>query len=539
MKALRRPAALAAVSCALLGAAAPSAAAHQRSTVPRLDWSACGDAPGVQCTTARVPLDYDHPHGRSISLFVARSSATDPAHRIGTLFFNFGGPGGTAADSVEAAGADVFPALGGRFDIVGMDPRGVGQSTPSIDCRANQETQGIYSQPFTTPFNLDVGALLAKDRGYIDQCLAQNPSGILSHVSTANVARDIDLLRRAMGDAQISYLGFSYGTFLGATYASLFPSHYRAMVLDGPVDANAYVNDPLRALSSQSSAFERALGRFFQACAAHQDACLGFGGDDPWSAYDELVDHADATPLPADGYTPDPRPVDGDDIRFGTALGLYAKQFWPLLAEALSDAAQGDGSLLRLLTDAFYGRLDDGSYDPSSDRYFTIGATEQRYPRDLGTYLAAGLRSWNQHEHFYWNNGYTELNYGLWPARDRDAFDGPFRIPGSAVTPLVVATRYDPATPYRGALDLAGDLGNARLLKMIGDGHTAYSGNSSCVDAAVEAYLEELTLPAPGTTCRQEVPFAQATAAAQARSSSGASVRRASRLLRREMRTVR
>ena len=219
-------------------AAAPNASATNSS----LNWKPCGDAPNVQCATLRAPLDYDHPDGDQVKLFIARSPAT--GHRIGSLFYNPGGPGGTVADFFEALGADGFPGLNEHFDIIGMDPRGVGQSTPSIDCKVNQETLGIYSEPFTTPFNLDVGDLIAKDRRYINRCIDRN-DGILAHVSTANVARDMDLLRKALGERKLNYFGYSYGTFLGATYASLFPNNYRAMVLDGPLDADGYINNPL------------------------------------------------------------------------------------------------------------------------------------------------------------------------------------------------------------------------------------------------------------------------------------------------------
>jgi pimeloyl-ACP methyl ester carboxylesterase len=328
------------VICALGGAAAPAASAAGRvgPAIGAQSWSPCGDAAGVQCATVRVPLDYDRPQGRTISLHVARSAATDPAHRIGSLFFNFGGPGGTAAAALEARGAGLFPGLGDRFDIVAMDPRGVGQSEPSIDCRADQERFGIYSQPFATPANLDFLGLVAKDQRYIRRCLELNSRAILAHVSTANVARDMDLLRQGLGERTLTYLGYSYGTLLGATYASLFPGRYRKMVLDGPLDATGYINDPLATLSAQSSGFERALGRFLQACAADQAACRGFGGSDPWDAYDELLDRLDHSPLPATGYPPDPRPVDGDDARGGTAVALYNKASWPFLAEALAAA---------------------------------------------------------------------------------------------------------------------------------------------------------------------------------------------------------
>jgi pimeloyl-ACP methyl ester carboxylesterase len=500
-----RRASLAAAAVIALLAVAPTASAQ-----PSLNWKACGDAPNVQCATLRAPLDYDKPHGDAVKLFVARSPATDKPRRIGSLFLNFGGPGGTIADFIQATGADGFPALNERFDLIGMDPRGVGQSEPAIDCKVNQETTGIYSEPFTTPFNLDAGALIAKDRRYINRCIALN-DGILAHVSTANVARDMDLLREALRERKLNYFGFSYGTFLGTTYASLFPGNYRAMVLDGPLDPERYINRPMQGLKDQTAGFERAFGRFMQACAADQAACAGFGGSDPWDAYDRLIDQANASPLPAAGYTPDPRPVDGDDVIAAAVVPMYAKQLWPLLAQALSLAQDGDGTLIRALTDEFfYGRdPDTGEFSPGLDRYFTIGASEQRYTRGIGRYLEAGDDAWGEFDHFYFNLGYTELNYGLYPIHDRDAYYGPFKASRSSPTPLVVATTYDPATPYRGALRLVRDLSNARLLTMRGDGHTAYgNGSPDCIDTAIEEYVNTLTLPASGTSCRQDIPFA-------------------------------
>lgn len=493
---------LAATAACVLLCAAPGAAAQRGPQVPMLDWQPCGQSANVTCTTVAVPRDYDHPQGASLELFVAKSPATDQVHKIGSLFINFGGPGGSAADRIEALGATLQPGLNARFDIIAMDPRGVGQSQPSIDCKADQETEGLYAQPFTTPDNLDVRALIAKDTGYIQRCLTLNRA-VLPYVSTANVARDIDLIRQALGERQITYFGYSYGTFLGATYASLFPNNYRAMVLDGPVDATAYVNDPLRNLSAQSTGFERALGRFLQACARDQAACRGFGGADPSDAYDQLLDGLDSTPVPA----ADGRAVDGDDARAGTAQALYNKRSWPFLAQALVDLQHGDGTRMRLAADGFYGRNPDGTYEPLLDRYATITALEQEYPYGVGTYLRAGQQSWDEHEHFWWNNGYVELHYGLYPVQPNNAFYGPFRVPGSSPTTLVVATTYDPATPYRGARDLVRDLGNARLLTMRGDGHTAYPGNSVCIDAAVEAYANDGALPPSGSQCQQDVGF--------------------------------
>ena len=254
------------VVCALVGMLLLGAPAALARSAPTLTWRDCGDA-GAQCATAKVPKDYGSPGRGTLKLAVAKAPAT--GKKRGSLFFNFGGPGAPAAIYVETYGADLFPALNEHFDIIGMDPRGTGESEPAIDCKANQETEGFYSEPFQTPENLDAGALFRKDRRYIGKCLRNNP-GILPYVGTANVARDMDGLRQAVGDKKLTYLGFSYGTFLGATYASLFPNKYRALVLDGPVDATSYANTPSRDLLEQTSGFERELGRFLQACAADQ-----------------------------------------------------------------------------------------------------------------------------------------------------------------------------------------------------------------------------------------------------------------------------
>lgn len=487
-----------------VGAGAPGALAQE------LAWQACGNA-GAECATATVPRDYETPDGRTLDIAVARVKATDPQKRIGSLFVNFGGPGAPATIYVEAFGADLFKTLSDRFDIVGVDPRGTGRSEGAIDCKVDQESQGIYSQPFTTPLNLNVSELIATDQRYIERCRQLNDADVLPYVSTANTARDMDWVRDALGEPKLSYLGFSYGTFLGATYASLFPTHYRALVLDGALDADRYINKPLESLREQTSGIERALGRFLAACAGDQVACSRFGGADPWTAFDELIKKADRQSLP----TTQGRPLDGDDIRAGAAQAKYSKGSWGELGQALAQAAAGDGTLMRGIADSFYGRNADGSYDPLLDRYYTIGALEQRYPKMVvDPYLEAGDHSWGLFDHAFWNHGYTELAWGLWPVTPRGVFRGPFEAAAGSPTALVVATTYDPATPYRGSVRLTRDLGNARLLTMRGDGHTAYDGNSPCIDTAVDAYLEDGVVPAEGTTCVQDVPFAAPAPAA-------------------------
>src|SRR4051812_21260055 len=385
---------LRALAGAVLAAAALAAPAHAAAVAP-VAWSDCRDAPGMQCALYSVPRDYSRPADAALQLALVRLPATDQAHRIGSLFVNFGGPGAPGVDSVKAIGPFLFAGLNTRFDIVGFDPRGVGQSSSAVDCHVNQETEGLFAKPFPTPDNVDLAALVARNRAYIARCITFN-GAILPYLSTANVARDLDTLRQAVGDDKLSYLGFSYGTFLGATYASMFPNSYRALVLDGALDADQYINHPLANTRAQTAAFERAIGRFLQACALHTDVC-SLGSGDPSTGFDDLIDRADATPIPAFGS--DPRAVTGDDIRAAAVQMVYAKQLWPLLALALEMAQGGDGTGIRAIADFFYGRNPNGSYDPFSDRFFAITAADLRYPRTVDPFITAGLSSWASFDH--------------------------------------------------------------------------------------------------------------------------------------------
>jgi pimeloyl-ACP methyl ester carboxylesterase len=469
--------------------------------VPTLDWQPCGNV--LECAEALVPRDYADPLGPKYRVAVARRTARDPAQRIGPLFFNFGGPGSGTVGGLAGVAMGRFAALNQRFDLIAIDARGTGASEALIDCRVDQEAQGLYAQPFITPQNLDVEAWTARAREYVDACV-ENDGGSIGVAATANVARDIELVRRALGPEPLSYLGYSYGTFLGATYASLFPNRYRGIVLDSPVDADEYINRPTQGLRAQSAGFERALGRFFSACAADPVACRGFGGADPALAFDQLVAELNQTPRPVPGSN---RTLDGDDVLFATGLLLYDKGSWNTLAAALDELASGNPAPFRQLTDSAYGRNGDGSYDPAGDAYFVLTATEQLYGTEPDVFLAQGEAAFSEFSHFFSNLGYSELPYGLFPIHSTGAFRGPFVASADAPTVLVVGTTFDPATPYEGAQSLVEQLGNARLLTMNGDGHGAYGGNSRCIDTSVNAYLLDGVVPEPGTECEQEVAF--------------------------------
>ncbi|MCV2487789.1 alpha/beta hydrolase [Geodermatophilus sp. YIM 151500] len=506
-----------ATGASAVGATEPTAAtatttapttATTTATVPTLDWVDCGEteeavAAGVQCASAELPLDYDEPSGEQVSIAVAKVPAADEANRIGSLFYNFGGPGGPAVEYLQAAGPGLFAALNERFDIVAFDPRGVGQSVPSVNCQVDLLSGEFFPRPAPTPFDVNPEELVAGAQAYVDACVATNDPDALAHLSTANVARDLDQLRQAVGDEKLSYIGFSYGTFLGATYAALFPDGYRALVLDGPVDIARYISDPVGLATAQAASFERALDRFAAACGQDQEACSGFGGADPLAAYDALLARAAADPLPADRYTADPTPVIADDIRDITTTLLYAKRLWGLLALALAEAEAGDGSLVRAIIDQIV--YPEG--DPSTDRFFAIQGSERQWPTDVDSYIERGEDEWAAIRHFWPNYAYSEIPLALWPVEDEDVYAGPFDIDPAAPAPLVIGTTYDPATPYYAALRSVEDLGNARLITMDGDGHTAYGGKSTCIDGATQAYLFDLALPEAGTVCEEETPF--------------------------------
>ena len=487
---------LPAAAAVLLGWAAPAAASHPEP--PVLHWRACQDAAGFECAHADVPRDHARPAGPGFRLAVARLPARDHAHRIGSLFVNFGGPGSNDVNTLKANGKTLFARLNRRFDIVSFDPRGVGESRPAIDCAVDQESAGPFAQPFMTPADVDARALVEADRRYLERCRRRNP-GVLAHVSTADVARDMDLLRRAVGDRRLSYLGLSYGTYLGATYASLFPRSYRALALEGALDPHRYANHPIRLRASLMAAQERALGRFLEACAEDQQACSGFGGTDPAAALDTLIARLDARPLAVGDRT-----LDGDDVRVALGGGLHTKGRRGRLAAALLAAEHGDGEPLRQLADGFYGREPDGTYRPLLDQFFAVSAVDQRNPPGLQPYLDAGERAWRASRHASFLGGYAEHAWGASTVRSPRVFRGPFRAAPTGPTVLVVGTTYDPATPYEDAQRLTHRLGNARLLTMDGDGHGAYGGESRCIDDAVDAYLERGVLPAPGRRCRQE-----------------------------------
>ena len=351
----------------LIGVATAGA---DRGPARTLTFTSCGLTPQAsrtECATADLPLDYDRPNGQKVHIAVARVPAAGtpagrallqlrrPRRRRGRL---------PAVPRREHALARAQPAL--RHHRL-RPARRRPDARPAIDCKANQETDGIYAQPFTTPFNVDPTRWSRRYKRYIQRC-QRNNGDILEHVSTANVARDMDRSAALLGESKLNYFGYSYGTFLGATYASLFPKNYRAMVLDGPIDATAYINKPWRDLAEQTARGSSGRwDRFFQACAADQAACAGFGGSDPWDAYDQLVEQANAHPIPAPELG---RPAAGGRRRHQLRrppASCTPRRSGASSAEALAEAA-GRRRLVhpRPRRRHVYGRNDDGTFGTGS-----------------------------------------------------------------------------------------------------------------------------------------------------------------------------
>ncbi|HKA09185.1 MAG TPA: alpha/beta hydrolase [Candidatus Dormibacteraeota bacterium] len=518
------------VSAAALGlilttAGQPVPAAAAQAAVPLLTWADCGG--GFQCSTALVPLDYQQPLGRSITLSVIRLPAGDPAHRIGSLFMNPGGPGGSGVAFLRAVG-QFFPAeLRARFDLVSFDPRGVASSTP-VQCFPSfgDELRFFASLP---PFPVTP----QEDVAFIDAfaqfdafCEARN-ADLLPHMSTANAARDMNLLRQAVGDERLTYLGFSYGTYLGATYVNLFPDRVRAVTLDGVIEpiewATGRGNQADRLpfstrLKSDDGAYET-LQQFFALCAQAGSARCAFadGSAEGSQALDHKFDTLTQRLLQAPVVVPTPGgPV---TVTYAIAVrltlgALYSPSVWPQLAAALQELwlASGGGAvgaLRQTLAMAAAGTAAQ-PYPNGMDAFASIVCADSDNPHDPFAWPRAAAEADHRAPFFGAAWTFVSMPCANWAARDQDRYTGPWDRPTSRSV-LLVGNFFDPATRYESALALSHELANARLLSLDGWGHTAYA-KSACIEQNVDRYLLAGQLPAPRTVCRpDQLPFGLST----------------------------
>ncbi len=493
------------------------AARVDRVPTPRLGWYRCYET--AQCATVDLPLDYDEPNGPTTEVAVLRVKARDPEKRIGSLFVNPGGPGGSATELAGAAPWFLRPALLDRFDIVGVDPRGVG-SSDQLRCFGSTREQTRTLRPLLArPFPLGD----RQEAAFVDASRATGAAcsttgrPLSAAMSTAQTARDMEVVRRAVGDAKLSFLGFSYGSYLGQVYANMFPDRVRAVAIDGVLDPLAWAGTPAtrdvpstERLRSAQGAY-KALRETLERCDEAGRRACAFAAGNPVKRYDRLAEQLKADPLVV-------RTPEGTfrftyaDLVSLTLSALYDSQgpdalgdLLPLIAELASDPAAGRAAELerRLSRPGF-----DFPYENSLEAFAGVLCTDGLNPRDAAAWPDAADRADRDAPYFgrLWTWASSPCASGTWTAQDEDAYRGPFTRTTSAPV-LVVGNRWDPATSYRGAKRAAALLPNSRLLTSDSWGHTAY-GSSACVDKAMVRYLVQQAVPAEGTRCTGDVqPF--------------------------------
>lgn len=457
-----------------------------------LRWSNCGG--GFQCSTVEVPLDYTHPDGQRIKIAVIRLPAADPRKRIGSLLVNPGGPGGSGVDYARSAGKIVSPAVRSRFDIVGFDPRGVGRSDP-VHCLTAQQLDRYLALDPTPDDKRAREDLINESRGFAVGC-EKHSKQVLPYVGTADAARDMDVLRAALGDPGLTYLGKSYGTYLGAYYAEEFPKRVRALVLDGAIDPAV---PPLQVNIVQAQGFELALRAFVADCVRAPTCPLGYNVsvDAGVKKIQDLVKKADRNPLPTSFPG---RKLDEGLATLGILASLYDKGFWTYLRIGLQRAFAGDGSILLQLSDILMGRSANGTYTNQTEANMAVNCIDLKYPRSLSAYQRGAAQAQEAAPLFGASVMYSSLPCAYWPVRSQER---PRVVHAAGAKPiLVVGTTRDPATPYQWAQALARQLDSGVLLTRVGDGHTAYEMGNACIDQAVDRYLIDLKPPKNGTVCR-------------------------------------
>jgi pimeloyl-ACP methyl ester carboxylesterase len=459
----------------------------------KLHWTPCDN--GFQCARLLVPFDYSRPAWKRFSLPVIRLPAADPRQRIGDLVINPGGPGGSGVQYAEQARSVISPAVLDRFDIVGFDPRGVGGSQPAVHCMTGPQLDRYFDTTVTPSTKAQLATVVAEAKLFTSQC-ARDSGPLLPYVGTENAARDMDVLRAALGQPRLTYLGKSYGTFLGAWYAQLFPHRVRALVLDGALDPDASAAD---INLTQAEGFETALRSFTANCMAQSHCPLGqTGGPSAGIArLQGLLNRATRTPLAND--LGDGRAADGALLLEGVIAALYSKTYWPTLRSALAEAFGGDGTLLIQLADALWQRSPSGSYSNEVDANVAVNCIDRPWPRNLPVWRLAAAKAQRAAPQFGGATVWSSLPCAYWSVKATP----PPKITAAGAPPiLVIGTTRDPATPFRWAHALASDLKSGVLLGRNGDGHTAYMMGSSCVDGIVNNYLINGAVPRNGTMCQ-------------------------------------
>jgi pimeloyl-ACP methyl ester carboxylesterase len=467
--------------------------ALERFYEQRLSWRGCGGS--FQCADLVVPLDYAQPSGSTLKIALLRLKASDPSARLGSLVVDPGGPGGSGVDFARSARAIFDDSIRAHFDIVGLDPRGVQRSDP-VTCLGDKALDQFLAVDVTPTTPADVAAIDASAKGFAVACRAKT-GPILAHMSTEEAAKDLDVLRAALGEKTLDYFGFSYGTELGATYADLFPTNVGRMVLDGAVDPRL---DNTELAHQQLKGFERALARFVADCDTQSDCPLTAGTAPGLDQIRRLLASMSSKALPTD----DPaRPLTEALAANAILSYLYFPAYgdWDQLRVGLADALHGDGTTLLHMLDDREDRNSAGHYTTNALAAYTAVTALDSGDRPTNAQMATLAQQWSQEAPIFGATfAWSLATYQYWPV---PATGHPHAVHAAGAPPiLVLGTTYDPATPYPWAQSLAKQLSSGVLLTWIGDGHTAYGTGSDCVDGAVDRYLTRGTTPAAGTVCR-------------------------------------
>ena len=469
----------------------PGAEALARFYSQRLDWTKCE---GAWCAALEVPVDYENPQGDTVRIAVVNVPARRSSKRIGSLVVNPGGPGASGFDYARAADVIVGKQVRNRYDIVGFDPRGVQRSAP-IDCVTDTELDAFLGSDPTPDDAAEEQVFAQTARGFAEAC-GRSAGPLLAHVSTEEAARDMDVLRAALGEKKLTYLGASYGTYLGTVYADLFPEAVGRMVLDGVVPPDI---DSLDMALGQAEGFERATRAWAAYCVRKGDCPLGDSVDRVMEGLRTFLASVDQSPLPRTGDNAVPRLTEGW-ASLGIAMAMYDQGSWQTLVDAMGEAVGGDGTALMQLADSYADRNPGGQYSGNImeaiyavnclDRPSTGDVVELRRQAEESLTVAP---TWGPF--LVW----SQATCGAWALDPKGA---PKTVSAEGADPIVVlGTTRDPATPYEWSVRLRDQLADASLITFDGDGHSAYTRSNDCVDDAVDAYLVEGTVPKDGLRC--------------------------------------
>jgi pimeloyl-ACP methyl ester carboxylesterase len=446
----------------------------------------------VECGTVRVPQDWAEPDsGDTFDIALMRIYTGDASDKIGSVLTNPGGPGGSGLDFLPGlvsppAGPDVAPLLE-KFVMVSFDPRGVGKSAP-VDCISDADLDAVFGADPDPVDQDDFDDAVAVSQRIADGCGAKYGDD-LRLFSTVQTARDMDAIREALGDEKLTYLGFSYGTLLGAVYAQLFPTKVRAFVLDGAVDPQ---QDPVESSEGQAMGFERALDNFSAWCRTHRARCPI--ADDPRGAITDAIAKARVSPVAGGGG----RDATAGWVMWGVILSMYAQSIWEYLGPAIDDLSRGDADLILALADSYAERDENGEYSNLFDANSAINCADSPYPPV--DEIRALQAEWREEYPMFGPALATGLlGCSLWPGGKDPYPTGP----ATGAPPIVVVgTTGDPATPFESTRKLADMLGVGVVISFEGEGHTAYP-ESSCVQRAVDRYLIDLEVPEDGLRCTE------------------------------------